>query len=524
MKKLLSIAILLFALCSVGYGQNQNPPTNHLYLKGTKGKPTFVAQSIGAICPDYSAKQLWKSQSKTAVNWILETDTNIVNLYFPKAFVGPQGPPGKDGKDGIGIPGPQGPVGLTGPAGRDGVCPSCPPTSGGSAIFPFIILQPTGGDDTQLWKSKIAEAKTTNKAIYPFGTSRISSDLIVDLDHFDFTIIANGARILITASGPMTAIKRRQPVNNSEALNVGTFAKWRITGLTIIGNQNQNGIDCGPQYNANISGNYFDGLKRPIWAKFALWSKFLDNMFVNCYDGCIVDVGDWPDATNFNSQSNSCEVTGRYYGNSAVLAAVREAIPDYKELLHKQFSKEAGVSGERIYDVYSEIQKITSANRVTSGGVAFGFYGVSGAWLHDFIVEGVSAGAAVDFDGLGSPVVKDGTIERGHIEMVNGFTAAAINIRILGGTVTVDKIFGQYPAMFMDASSTSGIGYVQVSNVPWWVPKSGKYFKTSNISLDFTYNEAFRGINSSMWEGTAASLCGGASCGYHKYTYKDIPR
>lgn len=445
----------------------------------------------------------------------------IENVGFSKMVVGK---PGKDGKDGVSITGPQGPVGPQGPGG---VCPDCPPSGGGSGSvsFPFIIIQPSGGDDTPAWKAAFAQNKATGKAIYPFGTTKINSELIAEIDHFNLWIVANGAKLQITATGAMTAIKRRAPVDNSQALNVGTFARWNITGLTIIGNSNQNGIDCGPQYGANISGNYFDGLKRPIWAKFALMSDFLDNIYVNCYDGCIIDVGDWPGATNFNSQSNSCEVSGRYYGNSAVMAAIRAAIPDYRELLYEQYKPVDSLQRTaKVRDVYSEIQQITSGMRVTSGGVAFGFYGVSGGILRDFIVEGVSAGAAVDFDGLGSTVVKDFTVQRGHIEMVNGFNAAAVNLRILGGIITIDKLFSQYPAMFMDASSASGIGFVQVNFVPWWVPKNNKYFKTSNISMDFNYNEAFRGINAAMWEGTAPSLCTGASCGYHKYTYKDIPR
>jgi hypothetical protein len=374
---------------------------------------------------------------------------------------------------------PQGVKGDTGATGSGGT---------GTSTLPFIVLQPTGGDDTQLWRDAIAQAKLTSKAIHPFGTFKISGELTVDLDHFNFAIVGNrNARIQVTTTNPITVIKRRTPVNNAEALNTGTFAKWDITGLTIEGKNNQIGIDCGPQYNANISNNYFDGLRRGVHAKFALFSKFKDNMYINCIDGIIVDIGDWTDATNFNSQSNSCEVSGRYYGNSAT----------------------------------------ATTGKVATGGTPFGFFGVSGGWLHDFIVEGVSAGTAVHFDGLGSTVVKDFTIERGHIECTQGFSVAALSLRILGGTITIDKMFGQYAALFMKAESQTGLGNIVVKNVPFWLPKNGKHFNTTNISMHFDRNEAFRGISSAMWEGTPPSPCmpiGTTGCGYHRYTWTDVGR
>lgn len=508
MKKLLLLLLLLPALT---LGQIRVP-----YEYYGKGFPTVKPNVNHATFTDTTTGNVYRYYLQ---RWNVEE-----NAYI-KGQIGQKGDKGDTGAQGPqGIQGVAGPMGPAGPKGADGVCPSCPP-SGGTGVFPFIVLQPTGGDDTQIWRTAIASAKATSRSIYPFGTFKISGELSVDLDHFNFAIVGNqNAKLMVTTSSPITVIKRRTPVDNSEALNIGTFAKWQITGLTIQGFSNQIGIDCGPAYNTNISNNYFDGLKRGIWAKFALWSKFVDNMYINCYDGIIIDIGDWPNATNYNSQSNSCEVSGRYYGNSAAMSAIREAFPNYRELLQKQFSAK---EGERVIDIYSQIQNLVSTQRVTAGGVAFGFYGVSGIWLHDFIVEGVSAGAAVDFDGLGSPVVKDFTVERGHIESVQGFSTSAINIRILSGTITIDKIFGQYPAIFLQAESTTGLANIEVSNVPYWVPKNGKYFKTTNISQHYYKNEAFRGINSTFWDGTPPPSCmpvGSIGCGYHRYTWTDVGR
>jgi len=509
MKNLL-ILLFLFPLATFGQGR--------IYQRC--GAPTTLPvnfQSSRDVVVDTCNGKTYNYQS---LKW-------VENTGLRKSFGGQKGDTGATGPQGIqgvqGATGPQGPKGDTGPMGPQG------PAGSGGGVFPFIIIIPSGADDTQQWRSAVASAKLSNKAIYPFGTSRVSGEVTADIDHFNLAIVGNNAKVLITSTNPMTFLKRKDPVDNTQALNIGTFARWRITDLIITGNSNQIGIDCGPAYNTIISGCYFDGLQRGIWAKFGLWSKFTDNMYVNCYDGIIIDIGNWPNATNFNSQSNSCEVTGRYYGNSAAMAAIRAAHPNYREELDAYFASVADGTNRTApgQDIYSKIQAITSSYRVASGGVAFGFYGVSGAWLHDFIVEGVSAAAAVDFDGLGSTVVKDFTVDRGHIESVNGFSTAAFNIRILGGAITINKVFGQYPAIFMNASSTSGLANIIVENVPWWVPKNGKYFVTSNISQHFDRCEAFRDITASWWEGTAPGQCmpvNSIGCGYHKYTYTNIGR
>jgi len=372
---------------------------------------------------------------------------------------------GRDGKDGA--------VGPQGPAGRDGVCPSCPPTSGGGMSFPYNIVIGTGDDDVAM-NAAISANVSNNKPIYLVGN--ITTGLIsVPKNAFRLTIIGYGSKwnVKSTAAG---ALKRTQPANNGEA-NEYIVARFIIEGIEFVGSQNQVALDLGASYMSAYRDLKFDGFLEAIHLRFALRTLIENCEAVNCVNGFIADMGNWTGADNANSQSNH-----------TTMVDCRAYMP-------------------------------------SNGQVAYGIYAASGCVVRDCIIEGFIVSKGIDFNGRNSNVVKDFTIENVHFECVNGATTAFINIEsFAGGTVTINKAFGQHPAMFLKANSTSGLGFVDISNVPWWVAKNGKFFNTSNITLNFKYNEAFRGINASMWEGTAPQLCGGSGCGYNKYTATDIPR
>ena len=441
--KLLLIAILSLTI-QASFGQN----TRDEYFNVT-GKPTFTAPTIRAYSVDYTNKQVWRSTSKTTPQWVLETDQNIINMY-------------------LGVPGAKGDPGTP---GRDGVCPSCPPTSGGS--FPYNIVIGTGNDDAAMAAAIDANVQN-NKPIYLVGN--VTTGLItVPKNAFRLTIIGYGSKwnVKSSASG---ALKRTTPSNNSEA-NEYIVARFIIEGIEFVGSQNQVALDLGASYMSAYRDLKFDGFLEAIHLRFALRTLIENCEAVNCVNGFLADMGNWTGADNANSQSNH-----------TTMVDCRAYMP-------------------------------------SNGQVAYGFYAASGGVVRDCIIEGFVVSKGIDFNGRNSNVVKDFTIENVHFECVNGATTAFINIEsFAGGTVTINKAFGQHPAMFLKANSTSGLGFVDISNVPWWVAKNGKFFNTSNITLNFKYNEAFRGINASMWEGTAPQLCGGSGCGYNKYTATDIPR
>lgn len=357
--------------------------------------------------------------------------------------------------------------------GKDGVCPPCPP-SGGGGVFPFIIVTGTGNDDVQV-NAAILENKTTGKTIYLIGNIA-TNQITIPKDNYNLTISGYGAKWTLKSGTAL--LKRTTPTDNSDA-NIYIIARFNIEGVHFVGNTSAICLDLGPSYMSVYRNLKFGSFKEAIHLRFALRTSVINCEAVNCVNGFIADIGNWTGANNFNSQSNH-----------TTFEACRAYMP-------------------------------------SNGQIAFGIYAASGCVLRDCIIEGHVVSRGIDFDGLGSSVVKDFTIENVHFECVNGSTDCFIRIRLAGGTATINKCFGQYASIFLDASSTSGLGFVSIANVPWWVKKDGKAFRTSMVSLHFDRNEAFRGINSSMWEGTAPSACmpvGTTGCGYHRYTYIDVGR
>ncbi len=391
-----------------------------------------------------------------------------------KGDIGPQGPQGIQG-----IPGIQGPKGDTGPMGPPGS------GSGGSSSI-FIEVLPNGTDDTVNLQNAINLAKSTGRPIALAGNYKISNSLTIAKDHYNLIIYGNWSKIQALNSNFSTFIKRTAPTDNGDA-NVMISAKYALYNLYFSGYSNQIGLDLGPTYGSEYKCIWGDSLKEVIHLRFALRTT-IDNCFaINCLNGFIVDMGNWTGADNANSQSNHTIITNC-----------------------------------RVY-------------MPPNGQVGYGIYAASGCAVRDSIIEGFIVTKGIDFDGKNSNVVKDFTIFNTHFECVNGATEAFIKIRLAGGVVTIDKCFGQHAALFLDASSTSGLGFVDISYIPWWVPKNGKYFTTSNISLNFKYNEAFYddsytkagnpGINPSFWNGTAPRLFGlNGNDGYHCYTVTRIPR
>jgi hypothetical protein len=236
-----------------------------------------------------------------------------------------------------------------------------------------------------------------------------------------------------------------------------------------------------PSYGAYYQNVNCYSLQESIHLRFALRTT-IDNCFAtNCVSGWIVDKGNWSGASNSNSQSNHTTIKScRYFGN---------------------------------------------------GNVAIGIYAASGCVIEDCIIEGTSVRVGIDVDGNSSTVVKDITIRNTHFECVSGATEAFIKIRLGGGIATIDKVFGQYASILIDAGATSGYLNVVLSNVPYWVFKGGKAFNNAgNVSWVFLYNDNPLYTNTpsttvpTWFNGTAVSLCGGAGCGSNRFFYTSIPR
>lgn len=351
-----------------------------------------------------------------------------------------------------------------------------PGTGGGTTVnSASIVVVPNGTDDTNNLKAAFKASKDYGKSIELYGRYKTFQDIMIDKDHMN--IVVDSKRAVIEGFG----IKRVKPLNNDEALNTMVAAQYHFDGLTLKGGV----FEPGPSYGSTFTNLRFEGANSLFKLQFSLGAKVNNPHFINCTKGLLIDFGDWTGANNFNSQSNHTQVNGgRFYGHS---------------------TSEIGI----------------------------GVYAASGCSVKDFIIEGHSVKTGIDWDAKGSSVVKDFSIENVHYECPNGGDQF-IKLRMTGNDIiTIKKCFGQYPVKFLDASSSSGLSYIEIGGVTWWRGKGdtsgsngqGKMFTTNNVTLHFEKNHAFNNVNANMWEGTAPKFAGseGATIQeYHTYTVNYI--
>jgi hypothetical protein len=505
MKKLLSAFILVFVLYSVGYGQN---PISKEYLKGTKGKPTFISQAVGAYCPDYEAKQVWRALSKTVANWTLETDTNIIYRYFPKVV---NGKDGKDGRDGQSIVGPQGPQGPVGPQGPPG--PAGGGGSGTSRIITSHLIEEAGAiviggsnstktvqeagyssanypgynisnsdqfDWANLQYAMYLEWQT-GKKYQTYGTFR-GIPKMVDLGANNYYLDFDGtfAFFYTSNNNAFAVFGRPTPANMTEA-NLQIQAMYDIENINIFAQSNQIGLQPQPTYTSTFKGINVTGAKTGMWLQFNLNAEVKSCMLTNCTNGLLFDMLDpakTSGATNANSQSNHSSAHHiRVYGN---------------------------------------------------GEIAFGSIASSGTSFIDCIVEGFKYKYPYYVDGKNSTVVKNWKGETIHYEGINGVGncgsgEAMFKIRLLGGTVVINDIFAQYAGCVVDAAGTAAAVVVHIEKSNWVVtPSDGKLFYNGGTTQwHFDWNTIGDIMNpntiSSRFAGTPVNQCGGWACGNNKW-------
>lgn len=413
MKKLLLLLLLPLWL--------QGQVIKDEYICTYVGRPTIQAANNNAIsvsCPD---QKVYK-YNKPNLRWDDITTTAQGVWYLRQGEKGDQGPSGPQG-----LTGPIGPTGATGATGPQG--PMGPPGTG-TATFPWIVVVASGSDDLAQTQSAIQQNASTSKPIVFVGNCKTSGQATVAKENYKLTMIFLGATYISTNSNAFTFFKRTMPTDNSDA-NIYVVAQFIIQGGYFQGKSNQNLFDLGPSYNSHYYDFEADGFNEVVRLRFAL-NTTVDNVeAVNCLNPFIAGIGNWPGASNSNSQSN-----------------------------HTGFDH-------------------CRAYMPNGGGVAFYFFAVSGGSVTNGIIEGGSVVNGIFFDSNNSNVVRDATIENVHFECVNGASNAFIKLNYGAGTITINKAYGQYSALFLDVTSATNFTIVDISNLPWWVLKSGKLIKRS---------------------------------------------
>lgn len=317
--------------------------TRDEYLKGTRGKPTWIPANNNAIAPDYVAQQVWKF-NKTQNKWALETDTNVIKIYLKTGIngkdglvgpVGPQGPKGDQGERGLqgiqgfkgdtGETGPQGIAGVAGPQGIQGVKgdkgdtgpqgpmgPQGPAGGGSGGSLPFIIISTNGNDDWATLQAGVDKAYTTHQPIWVVSNLIYDKDVVVPKDIQNFFVYGCGNKWIAKSNKTFNFLTSPVPASANEAVSVYTFRNIKIMDVQFIGyGQKQNGINLYASENAKYERCWFYDCKVGLDLVFALGTVIDNCEFINCEVGCYVrsGVNIIPNAETYNSASNKCIFT-----------------------------------------------------------------------------------------------------------------------------------------------------------------------------------------------------------------------
>lgn len=354
-----------------------------------------------------------------------------------------------------------------------------------NAIYPGLGCTTGTMVDAAAWRKALSKAGSSGKMIIAFGTYFFGNDSAAFPKSFRSISIWGGAYINVTGTNGSPVFTRPRPTDNGDAnIMIGSFVN--INGLQIgcqTGSQaNRIGIEIGPTYNSVYTKVDCFSLAEAIHLRFALNTQINICESQYCNKGWTADMGNWPGASNSNSQSN-----------------------------------------------------LTTFNQcrfnADNSDCAVGVLAASGCVVNNIIIEGLQVRVGIEFDSKGSTVVKDLTVYNIHFECVNGATEACVKARMLGGILVIDGAFGQYPAVLVDASQIAGTyPFIEVKHSRYWVPHpSKKYFVNNGCNWALNYNENMLASASdapNKFTGTVPSYCAGPAnqCGANTVTATLIPR
>jgi|GEM_PF-3113250 len=456
----------------------------HMYIPG-KSKPTFTPTGK-------DPEGLFYTILNDSTNWIYANGDWKIDTIKNKLAKGDKGDKGDTG--------PQGPPGAS-----TGSLPSVIDPDNYGAIHQDKTFAQIGKDqayinqkypgigatvndpvDWAAWQMAVNDATNGKKLFMAWGDFWIRDKKITKPKYGRLLKMITTSYLNVTGSDGSYVLGCEKPTDNSDA-NQMVDNCVQIDGLEIgnrLGQINRVGIDFGPTYNSVYRSVKCYSLAKAIHLKFQLNTEVSNCTAENCISGWITDMGDWPGASNSNSQSN------------------------HSSFRHCRF------------------------NGASNSDVAFGIYACSGWGVWDCIVEGHGCKIGIDWDSKGSTVVKGLTVFNTHQEVITGCTVAFIQLRMQGGVAVIDFCYGQYACYMVSATAINGTyPYVEVSHTQYWVPNASdlKFFKNDGCNWALNYNDNLL-INAQnateKFAGKVPAYCLApvGQCGGNTVTVNIIPR
>lgn len=310
MKKL--IVILLLIASSASFAQFTRPIREN--VNRWEGRPTVAGSYLYDLSIDLKNGQVWEyyTTNGTPVSnrWREITDPVLKAYYLNQSGTGipgpagpagpqgeqgltgpagPQGPQGPQGVPGVkgekgdrgdtgpqgpqGLQGPTGPMGPAGPQGPMGNCSQCPASGWNPSQFPFIIVNPSGGDDRAALQAAIDSTRVSWKSIPVWGKYRLSGGLNIPVEQL-YLRIQGYAEFHATNTNKWAFFSSPVPVNNGDAEGRYTNRRIHISHLKLVGMGNaQTGFDMKANLGVEISHVYGDNLDKFIDMPFVMRGK-----------------------------------------------------------------------------------------------------------------------------------------------------------------------------------------------------------------------------------------------------------
>lgn len=337
--------------------------------------------------------------------------------------------------------------------------------------------------------------------------------------------------ILVDIDGGTNAIIGCNKATSSGDANLMVERKPHFEDITLIGGQNQIGIDIGASYGAIYKRIKGQNLKWVIYTRFGLMSLIEQCFATNCANGFAFGIGNYPEATWSNSQSNSSIARqNRVYMNTNAMRMIENTLGvDFLDRIRLERTR-VDISGRSMGESNTYQQAIALLNgsnlRASPVGTAFYSEHTSGVIYDGNIIEGGSIDKGYHMYAPNNTVVKDWTIKNLHYEVLQTSTAA-IYSRWAGGIITVDKAQSGHPAIMADIGSDPGYTQITISNVPWWMPKNGKIF-TNNVATSWKIincdSQLYGTDLSAIFQGRAVRMSCNVGGGYDQVCITPINR
>ena len=209
--------------------------------------------------------------------------------------------------------------GDTGAPGRDGVCPSCPPSNGGSGTYGlYNVVMTNGVDDSQTWQTAIDSAFVNHKPIYVASNTKWSKGTLTPKNIQNLIIIGNGMECVAINQNVWTFFASPIPVNVSDCNQYYLFRNISVSNLTLKGwGGKQTGFNFYATENAEYKRLWGYDLNLFIDIVFGLGTDVTSCEAINCKNGFFArsGVNIISDGATYNSASNKtiftkCRVVG----------------------------------------------------------------------------------------------------------------------------------------------------------------------------------------------------------------------